>query len=104
MQDHNLHLPSTQEFKFISLKILHLPPGYQPFIFSFMYFAIMPLCGKEFKAKPFRKQTGKRHHKSVAPSLPHRNVTLEICAGLCAQAMKSLSASHELSKVYVKGH
>lgn len=42
--------------------------------------------------------------KSVAASLPHRNVALETYAGLYAQAIMSLSASHKLSKVCVKGH
>jgi len=74
-----------------SLKILPLPPSYQVFIFSFMYFPIMSLCRKDFKTKPFSKQASKRSHKPVAASSPHRNVTLEISAGLCAQVMKCLS-------------
>lgn len=98
MEDHDLHLPSMQT---------HLSQGaaLTPRL-SAIHISILVFCNhvtlqERIQDKAIQK-TNKQKTSQV--SLPHRNVTLEICAELCAQVIKSLRASHKLRKAYVKGH
>lgn len=98
MEDHDLHLPSMQTHLSQDATLTTRLSAFYIFILVFCNHATLQ---ERIQDKAIQK-TNKQKTSQV--SLPHRNVTLDICAELCAQAIKSLRAPHKIRKVYVKGH